>query len=67
MDEKNDKKVKAETAATAEKTAAEAEPEPETAEGETAADEALLQKIKEKNIKRERKTILMIWMIILMR
>ena len=40
MDEKNDKKVKAETAATAEKTAAEAEPEPEKTEGETAADEA---------------------------
>ena len=37
MDEKNDKKVKAETAATAEKTAAEAEPEPEKTEGETVA------------------------------
>ena len=40
MDEKNDKKVKAETAATAEKPADETEPEPEKTEGETAADEA---------------------------
>ena len=40
MDEKNDKKVEAETAAATEKAAAEAEPEPETTEGETAADEA---------------------------
>jgi len=38
MDEKNDKKVAAETAAAA--AAAEPEPEPDTAEGETAADEA---------------------------
>ena len=38
MDEKNDKKVEAET--TAEAVAAEAEPEPEKAEGETAVDDA---------------------------
>ena len=40
MDEKNDKKVEADTVEAAEKAAAEAEPEPEKTDGETAADEA---------------------------